>query len=390
MRNFPNDKAVQAQNTVVVSRPKPVSAMSRIAPYNPVSSLERIWDNPGLLPFKLDWNESTVPPSPKVYESIVQFLSNSNHLNWYPELGSSTLKESISDYLAVPSPQVMVTNGSDDALELVCKTFLSEGDRVLVPVPTYTHFLVYVHSRGAQVQEFFSQDLFDADIPGLLETVSTGAFKLVYLVSPNNPSGVVYRKDEVEALLQAAPGTLFIVDEAYHEFYGQSVVELVKKYDNLVVTRTFSKCFGIAGLRIGYLAASNYLIHELGKLFNPKSVNRLGQIAAQACLADLPHYQEVARNVRLGREFLVKAFSDRGFWTHSTQGNFFLVKTADAGLLCELLAAEGIYIRDRANLPRMEGMVRITAPTIQQAMQLMPRLDRALEPLLNNGADKLQ
>jgi histidinol-phosphate aminotransferase len=355
-----------------------------------VSSLEQIWDNPAQLPFKLDWNESTVPPSPKVYESIVQFLSNSNHLNWYPELGSSTLKESISDYLAVPSDRVIVTNGSDDALELVCKTFLAEGDRVLIPTPTYTHFLVYVHSRGAAITDFYSKDLFDADIPGLLEHVTTGAFKLVYLVSPNNPSGVVYTKDEVETLLQAAPGTLFIVDEAYHEFYGKSVVELVKKYDNLVVTRTFSKCFGIAGLRIGYLAASDYLIHELGKLFNPKSVNRLGQIAAQACLADLPHYHEVARNVRLGREFLVKAFSDRGFWTHSTEGNFFLVKAPDARLLCELLAAEGIYIRDRANLPRMEGMVRITAPTLQQAMQLMPRLDRALEPLLNDSAEKLQ
>ncbi|HEY0132999.1 MAG TPA: aminotransferase class I/II-fold pyridoxal phosphate-dependent enzyme, partial [Nannocystis sp.] len=189
-----------------------------------MSSLDRIWARPGIEHFKLDWNEASVPPSPRVYAAIVSFLSNSNHLNWYPELGSHSLAHSLADYTGVPAGQILVTNGSDDALELVCKAFIDAEDTVLVPQPTYTHFLVYVQSRGATVVDFFADDIFDADIDRLEAVVRTGGFKLVYLVSPNNPTGVVYTRAQVERLLIAAPATLFIVDEAYHEFYGETVV----------------------------------------------------------------------------------------------------------------------------------------------------------------------
>ena len=113
--------------------------------------MDRIWERPGQQHFKLDWNEASVPPSPRVYEAIVSFLSNSNHLNWYPELGSRSLADSLQDYTNVPADQIIVTNGSDDALELICKAFIDRDDAVLVPQPTYTHFLVYVQSRGATV-----------------------------------------------------------------------------------------------------------------------------------------------------------------------------------------------------------------------------------------------
>lgn len=363
-------------------RPRPVAALQSLSPYKPVSSLDDIWANPAVLPFKLDWNESTVPPSPRVYETIVQFLSNSNHLNWYPELGSGTLKELISDYTSIPRDQIIVTNGSDDALELICKTFLAEGDKVLIPQPTYTHFLVYVHSRGAKKVDFFADNLFDSDVPGLLAAVKAEKFQLVYLVSPNNPSGIVYRTKEVAALLEAAPETLFIVDEAYHEFYGETVSGLLSRYDNLVVTRTFSKCFGIAGLRMGYLMSSPYIVSELGRLFNPKSVNRLGQIAAAACLSDLGHYRRIAASVRMGREKLVEEFRRLGFEAFTTNANFLLVRAPDPKAFCAALSAAGIYVRDRSNLPAMEGMIRITAPTLQQAEQLLPRIREALAPLV--------
>lgn len=358
--------------------PDPVSWVSNLAPYDPVSSLAKIWDKPKQTPFKLDWNESTIPPSPRVYESIVTFLSHSNHLNWYPELGSRGLSDCISDYVGLPSENILVSNGSDDALELVCKTFLGPDDRILVPMPTYTHFLVYVEARGAHVEPFYSNDVYDADIQGLKKALTKDT-RLVYLVSPNNPTGVTYDSDEVSELCEAYPDTLFLVDEAYYEFYGASVVQLVQQYSNLVVTRTFSKCFGIAGLRMGYLCTSTGVMTHLKKVFNPKSVNRLGQIAAMACLSDLPYYEEYAEEVRLAGQLFKLEMKKRGLELKTTPANFAMLKVPNPIRFCQLLEDEGVYVRDRSTQPRLEGCVRISIPNIEQTQELIRRIDRVLD-----------
>ncbi len=197
--------------------PAPSKDLRGLSPYKPVSSLDKIWSNPTDRHLKLDWNESTIPPSPLVYRSILNFLGNSNHLNWYPELGSTSLIDDLSDYLNVDSEHILVTNGSDDALDLICKAYLDQDDRVMVPQPTYTHFLVYVHSRGGRVEDFYSSDLFSADMEGLARNLRDKPSKIAYLVSPNNPTGVTWDKPEVSRLLKSFPETLFIVDEAYHE-----------------------------------------------------------------------------------------------------------------------------------------------------------------------------
>lgn len=368
---------VVSRFAVLNGDPQPVAWARHLSPYQPVSSLARIWERPEAAPLKLDWNESTLPPSPKVYEAIVNFLSFSNHLNWYPELASRTLAEALSDYVELPSDNILVTNGSDDALELVCKTYLGPGDRVLVPMPTYTHFLVYLEARGAKVVDHYGPSLFDNDVEGIDKALGSHT-KLVYLVSPNNPTGVTYNCKEVSFLLDRHPNTLFIVDEAYFEFHGESVVSLVKEYKNLVVTRTFSKCFGIAGLRMGYLCTSDSVMHELHKLFNPKSVNRLGQIAAQACLSDLPYYRAYAQQVNEAKELLMQELPKRGLEAFRTAGNYMLIKTDDPKAFCAALEREGVYVRDRSTLEKMEGFVRMTVPAATQVPDLLERMDRAL------------
>jgi len=357
--------------------PCPVRWLENLSPYDPVSSLVKIWEKPNQDPLKLDWNESTIPPSPKVYEAIVSFLSHSNHLNWYPELGSSSLCAAISDYVGLSAENILVTNGSDDALELVCKAYLGPSDRVVVPMPTYTHFLVYVEARGAEVVPFDPADIFDPETDRLCGFL-TADTKLVYLVSPNNPTGITYSEEEVEKLLTVYPGTLFIVDEAYFEFHGESVAALVENHDNIVVTRTFSKCFGIAGLRIGYLCAGAGIMNQLKKLFNPKSVNRLGQIAAMACLSDLPYYGAFVDEVGRARELFREEMARRGMEVRTTPANYVLMKVPDPVGFCEALVEEGVYIRDRSQLARMENYVRISIPTVAQTTELIRRVDRAL------------
>ena len=358
--------------------PSSVKYLDSLSPYKPVSSLMRIWENPKQVSYKLDWNESTIPPSPKVYQAIVRFLSYANHLNWYPELGSTSLAEALTEYVNLDAENILVTNGSDDALELVCKAYLGPDDRVLVPVPTYTHFFVYVQARGSQMVQFHSSELFDSDIERL-DAAITPDTRLVYLVNPNNPTGVVYESDDVAALLESHPQTLFIVDEAYYEFHGKSVVHLVGEYDNLVVTRTFSKCFGIAGLRMGYLCTSVPVMTELKKLFNPKSVNRLGQIAAMACLSDPVYYDNLVEEVTEAKVLLRSEMTRRGYRIVTTPANYVLLEVPNPSRFCRLLEDEGVYIRDRSTLPRMEHFVRITVPTVAQAHEVIARIDRVLD-----------
>lgn len=358
----------------------PVAApwLENLSPYDPVSSLVKIWNRPLQRSLKLDWNESTIPPSPKVYQAIVSFLSHSNHLNWYPELGSCSLADDLAEYVHLPTESILVSNGSDDALELVCKSYLAPGDRVLVPMPTYTHFLVYVQARNSTVVPYFPDNIFDPDFDGLFEALQEPT-KLVYLVNPNNPTGVTYDAEGVAELLAAFPETLFVVDEAYFEFHGESCAELVSHYANIVVTRTFSKCFGIAGLRMGYLCAAEPIQQTLRKIFNPKSVNRLGQIAAAACLSDLPYYDAFVREVTASKEILQDAMTRRGLELITTPANFVLLRVDRPKEFCAELEDEGVYIRDRSTLPRLEDFVRISVPNMTQTYELIERIDRVLD-----------
>jgi len=362
------------------NHPTPAPWLGALAPYDPVSSLLKIWERPQQVPYKLDWNEATIPPSPKVYQAIVSFLSHSNHLNWYPELGSRSLASALADYTEVPAEQIMVTSGSDDALDLVCKTYIAPGDRVVVPMPTYTHFLVYVHARNGQVVPFYSDDLFSAEVERLDRAIEPGT-KLVYLVNPNNPTGVTYTAEEVSWLLRRHPETLFIVDEAYYEFYGRSNMGLVNRFDNLVVTRTFSKCFGIAGLRIGYLCTSALVMHELKRLFNPKSVNRLGQIAAMACLSDLDYYRDFVDEVTRAKDYFRDEMARRGLEVVLTPANYVLLKVGDPANFCQRLEEQGVYVRNRSSLPRMSEYVRISVPTLSQMHEVVARIDGVLRHL---------
>lgn len=348
-----------------------------IRPYEAASSRDKIAERGVDDVFKLDWNESTIPPSPRVIQAITQFLSNTHHLNWYPELYSRRLTTALAGYVGVPEESILVTNGSDDALDLICRTYLDEGDEVVVPSPTYTHFLVYAGARGAQILRVYGEDPFHQNLEGILKSVGFRT-KVVYLVSPNNPTGIMYTEEQVSRLLEAAPGAIVIVDEAYFEFCGVSVVELTQRYRNLVVTRTFSKSFGIAGLRIGYAVACPEVIETLKRIFNPKSVNALGQIAAEAALSDREYLDGYVDSVTRAKELIRDHLEERGLECHVTPANYVLIRVPDAKRFCALLEEEGVYIRDRSSIAQMQHYVRMSVGTVEQTGEILNRLDRAL------------
>lgn len=325
--------------------------------------------------FKLDWNESTIAPSPRVRDAIQQFMLHDAGLNWYPELGSPRLTARLSDYTGVSPESILVTNGSDEALALICNTYLDPDDVVVVPVPTYNHFFVFAQARGADIRAVKTADPFTADIAAVRRAM-VGDVKLVYLVSPNNPTGATFDPREVAAFCRDYPRTLVLLDEAYYEFSRTSGIDLVAAHDNLVVTRTFSKAFGLAGLRVGYLAAGSEIIEGLRRIYNSKSVNTLAQVGACAALEDLDYLNAFVDEVATSRAMVCSFFAERGLETHNTSANFVVVRFEDVAATVSALVSHDIYVRDRSDYPGMAGCLRMTVGNVDQTTRLLERLQK--------------
>lgn len=310
--------------------------------------------------------------------AISEYFEETNNLNWYPEILSQTLRQKLENYTGVPAKNTIVTNGSDDALELINKVFVNAGERIIVPIPTYTHFFVYAGQRNAELVKVASNDVFKTNLDGILRAIDNNT-KLIYIVNPNNPTGVMYNEHQVRTILEAAPHAILIVDEAYYEFGGISMTHLVKEYDNLVVTRTFSKCFGIAAQRIGYMMASDHIIHNCLKIFNPKSVNRIGQLSAEAALEDLPHIDAYMRSVTESKHVFKRYFLSRGIEFKTTPANFVLIQHPMVKELIKLLEKRGIYVRDRSD--QINGYLRMSVGTVEQTEEVISIFDSVLEQL---------
>jgi histidinol-phosphate aminotransferase len=326
---------------------------------------------------KADWNESGAAPSPRVNQALQAFLKGIP-LEWYPDVEATKLREALAEYCNCTVDQTQVFSGSDAALEYFCRAFLNPGDEVIIRTPTYDNFRVYVESNGGQVVAVHNSSPFELDITAITKAI-TPKTKLIYLVNPCNPTGIVYSEAQLETILKAAPQAIIISDEAYFEFYGKTVVPLLKKYQNLVISRSFSKAFALAGLRIGYLIADPAVLAVVNKIRVGKNVNSIAQIAAEAALTDIPYLNKYVKDVTRNREWLVAELTKLGYVARTTVANFILVQVDNPTAFASHLKNEWIYVRDRSYMPQMEGFVRITVGTKEQAQRIVTACERYLE-----------
>ncbi len=365
---------------------KTAVGVENLEPYKPTSSIDLIYEKKNKQHFKLDWNESTISPSPKVIQAITKYLEGMNNLNWYPEILSHTLRKKLSKYTNVPADNIIVTNGSDDALELINKVYVNSGERVIVPEPTYTHFYVYAGQRNAEIIKVQPTNAFKTTLDGILNEITPNT-KIIYFANPSNPTGVMYNERQVRTILEAAPHAILIVDEAYYEFAGISMSHLIKEYNNIIVTRTFSKAFGLAAQRVGYLMACDEIIENCLKVLNPKSVNRLGQLCAEAALDDVEHVMNFVRSVTESKHMLKKYFLLRGVDFKMTPANYVMIYHPMVKDLVKYLEQEGVYVRDRSS--QMEGYMRMSVGTVEQTEEVMKIFDKVLEKLKKLEKDTL-
>jgi histidinol-phosphate aminotransferase len=350
----------------------PHSPIARLRAYRSVSPTARFAKSADAA-LKLDWNESTIPPSPVVLDRLSAFLATGT-LNWYADPTARALRQQLSKYTGRPVSQIQVFNGSDSALDHVARAFVTSGDHVVICSPCYDNFRVFVAALGADVEHVLAPSPFTAHVRGLVGHIRPTT-RLVYVCNPNNPTGRMYTLRQIETILRHLTGGVMVVDEAYFEFAGVTTASLLDRYENLVITRSFSKAFSLAGVRCGYALATERLARYVNRLRNGKDVNAFAQIAALASLDDLPYMRAYVDEVRRSRAWLVKHLRTRGYAVVSSPANFILVKVDAPAQLLEQLKAKGIYIRDRSYLPQLDHCVRVTVGTRDHCRRFLAVLD---------------
>ena len=310
-----------------------------------------------------DWNESEFPPTNKVFEVMKSFYRYER----YPDITAKLLKSKLSDYVSLPVDFIEVYNGSDDALKDIITVFVDRETHVLSYQPSYTQVNTFITTNTenymkVNIKNPLGEHEYDFDYCKVAN--------VVYLVNPNNPTGKLLAVDEIEKLLKTYPDTLFIVDEAYYEFAKQSCSHLVVSHKNLIVTRTFSKAFGLASVRLGYCMGHPDTLSHLRKIRNGKAVNSLAQLCGIAALDDLDYLDSRIDEMNDAKKFFVDNLPHE-YYAVDSQTNFVLLKTPDSKKLLNKMKDNKILIRDRSSFDNLENCVRITIGSKKQIIRVL-------------------
>jgi len=290
----------------------------------------------------LDWNEGS--PIPKsLLDKIKSKLTDLHH---YSDPSNNELKEALENHTGVDKTFIEVFNGSDSALDYTFRVLLNNNDKVCIPYPNYTQVNQTITSLGCRV--------LNCDISTLEENIKSFKPKVVYLSVPNNPLGYVYN---TLPLAEKYPNTFFIVDEAYAEYFPKcSVFDQAYKYSNVIVTRTFSKGFGLAGIRLGYLTTNSYIMNKIRSINNFKQVNTLAAIAGVEALKDFKTIQASINLTNIVKKSFLNVLKD--YRIRDSHANFVLLEHTRAKEIIEELKSSGILVRDRSKF--INNTMRIT------------------------------
>lgn len=325
----------------------------------------------------LDFNEMTIEPSPKVKKALKEFIE-SGRLQVYPEYGD--LDSRIAQYAGVKPSQVMFTNGSDQGIDVITRAFVKDEDKVIIPTPSFAMNYQSAGIQGAEIlKPSYHEDLsFPTD--EVLDLIEKD-IRLLILVNPNNPTGTAISKGDVLKILEKAreKDVAVLHDEAYFEFSNITYKDLIDEYDNLFITRTFSKTFGLVSTRPGYVLSQEKNIKELLKIRGPYDVNMFAKVAISAALEDVEYVRSYVREVMgKSKPKLEKFFKENNVKFWPAKANFLLVKPDNAEKAFEILKSEGILVRPRKG-PNIEGTIRVSIGTLKNTDRFINAYSKVLK-----------
>ncbi len=346
-------------------------------PGKPIEELERELGITGAV--KLASNESPIGPSRRAVEAI---FAAAESLNRYPDGSCHYLREALGGHLSLAGDRLVFGAGSDELLELLAKSFLAPGDEAVMPWPSFAMYPLVVRGMGARAIQVPLDAELRADVDALADAI-TPRTRLLFLANPNNPTGTSIGREAFERLLARLPERVVVVcDEAYFEYVRRTdfpdAVRAIADRPTLVVLRTFSKIYGLAGLRVGYAIADPDLASVLERARHPFQVNALAQVAARAALADPSHVARVRELTWQGLGWLERAFDELGLRYAASDANFLLVDVGpDAGALYERLLRDGVITRPMGAFG-LTHHLRVTAGLPEENERLVKALRRAL------------
>ncbi len=350
---------------------KPRESIARLSPYqSPIVSRDGL---------SLDLNESMAGCSPRVLARLRSLSAADVALYPQREVGERL----VANFLGIAPEQVLLTNGMDEALSLVFTTYLGPGDELLFADPTFVMYPMLGEALGAQVVRLPSGEDLALPVADFLARISPRT-RVIAIANPNNPTGLAVSRADLLKIAESAPDAAVLIDEAYFEFCGaaltcRTMIPDLARHPNLFVARTFSKAYGLAGLRLGVLTGAAEQIDYLRRLSLPFNVNSVVLACLEEALADRSFVSEHVAQVKRGREQLAQLFDELGLRFWPSQTNFVLVRVgAKAKTLVESMQRRGVLVRDSSANAGCEGCVRITVGTPSQMDGVLPAIREAI------------
>lgn len=308
---------------------------------------------------RLDANENLVFPKPLLSDMLKE-VAEEVDVRTYPRLDENQLVEALGDYLKLPSDHIIVSNGSDPLIVSSIEAFLRNGEGAISISPTFTMYKILTKNQGFDYVEVPLNEDFSLDMDAFLSKVRPKTV-LCFLNSPNNPTGNQFNREKVKKIIEAFNGFV-VVDEAYVEFAPYSVLDMIDDFDNLIVLRTFSKAFGIAGLRIGYSLANSEVSQALRRIQLPFNVNKVSLVLARKMLEKRQVVEDVVEAVKSERSKLLKNMdSISGVSAYQSDANFVFFRTEeDPEKIYAGLKKRGVLIRRFNNIRGRGGFLRVT------------------------------
>ena len=344
---------------------QPRQAVRDMAPYSPPTGGRG--DK-----LRLDFNENTIGCSPKVAEYLRSKVSEPA-LAVYPEYLQA--KADLADHFNVAETEMLLTNGTDEAIQVLINTFVDDGDDVIILQPSYAMYRFYAEVAGASIRDIaYREGTLAFPLEELLQAIRPDT-RAILISNPNNPTGTAVKLDGIERILKRAPDAAVLIDEAYYEFCGISALRLIDTYPNLFVSRTFSKVYGMAAMRLGCLFSDARNIEFANKAQSPYSVNMLAALAARAAIRDSAYITKYVTEVLAARELVYVELERLGVPHYPSEGNFVLMRLgARAAEVRDKMREAGILVRDRSH--EIPGTVRVTVGTREQTRRFLAELER--------------
>ncbi len=330
---------------------------------------------------KLDLNENFAVADDFVRKLLVEACQDID-VRLYPPLYCALAVSAISEFFGFSESEIFAGNGADGVLDSLMKVFVRKGSKVLVVEPTFSMYTYFAQLYGGEKVTALLRPSFELDVDGILEKCDE-QICLLFICSPNNPTGNQFKREEIENILQEFDGVV-VVDEAYVDFAKYTVIDWAKKFDNLVVLRTFSKAFGLAGIRFGFLVSNKSIVEYVKRVTPPFDVNAVTQRLIALALQNCSYFQQRIKYVTEERKWLINALTKiDGIIPYPSDANFILFKITKDNLspstVKERLESKGVLVKDRGNLPLLKNCMRVTVGTRNMNETFVSVLKGALE-----------